>query len=1295
MKFIEPVDNSHDFDIAIIGMSGQFPGAKDIQAFWQNLTLGKESVSFFTDEQLLENGVVPGLLDDPNYVKAAPILDEPEFFDASFFGYSPKEAKMMDPQHRLFLECAWEALENAGYNAEKYPGLIGVYGGTNVNTYLLFGGLIPNLVNDYLSTLIGNDKDFLTTRVSYKMNLRGPSLTIQTACSTSLVAVHLACQGLLNHESDIALAGGVTVRYPHRVGYIYEEGSIRSPDGHCRAFDARAKGTPFGSGVGIVVLKRYADAIADGDTLTAIIRGSAINNDGSLKAGYTAPSVEGQSEVVIQALANASVDAESISFIEAHGTGTILGDPIEVAALTEAFRTQTEKTGFCAIGSVKSNFGHLDAAAGVASLIKAALALKYKKIPPTLHFENPNPKIDFENSPFFVNQGLMEWEPEKLPRRAGVSSLGVGGTNCHIILEEAPAPEALTGSTSPQVLVLSAKTNKVLETAHKNLVQYLKENPDLDLADVAYTSQVGRKAFDYRRMILCQDLDDAINALETQDSKRVFTSFHDSTTKDVIFMFSGQGSQYVNMGLDLYRTNPTFRYEVDQCSEILQNHLPFNLLEAIFPGETNREESENRLKQTYVTQPALFTIEYALAKLWMFWGVQPTALVGHSIGEYVAACLAGVFSLEDALALVAARGRLMQDLPGGSMLAVLQSEHEVKPYLNSKLSLAVINSPAICVLSGETVEIDRLEKELVQADVGFRRLHTSHAFHSKMMDPILEEFSIRVSQANPQPPKIPFLSNVTGTWITNEEAISPSYWAKHLRQTVRFSDCLHELLLKPNRVLLEVGPGRTLSTLTQQHPSKSSEHIVLASTRHPKDEKSDDVFILETLGKLWFEGIEIDWAGFHGDHKRKRIPLPTYPFERKRYWIDNGASPFLTGSAVMDSMEESIEEATTQDQAQMQLQKDRVYKDAPRDEVEQTIAKIWEEMLGVENVRIHDDFFELGGSSLIAVSLFAQINKTFGRQLPLATLFEAPTIEQLADLLRVKKWTASWSPLVQIQAGDSRPPFFCVHAEGGNVVGYRDLAKHMGKDQPFYGLQSRGLSGEPIVEHSFEELAQEYIKEIQKIQPHGPYLLGGWCLGGSIAYEMVQQLQGESEQVDLLAMIQSRHPHYWKYRPRTTRVHKLSYRIVDRIHYEMSNLKVSGLKAKMGYLWQRAGRAREMVQIRMENITEAFSTKDVEGNTHSLSYTLEAVAKMNRDAFWKYEPGPYRGGVVIFRASHQPRGIIPDPTLGWGDLLEGEVELYEVPAFHQTVLLEPQVKGMAQQLRDCIDHVIEQRGKSS
>ena len=1289
MNSFETSSSNHDFDIAIIGMAGRFPGAKNIQELWENLYSGKETVTFFSDEELLDAGIEPDLLDNPDYVKAAPILDDPEFFDASFFGYSPREAKLMDPQHRLFLESAWEAMENAGYDSNRYPNPIAVFAGTSINTYLLFGGLLPHLVSDFLPTLIGNDKDFLATRISYKMNLRGPSLTIQCACSTSLVATHLACQSLLNHECDMALAGGVTVQVPHRVGYMYHRGGIRSPDGHCRAFDAGAKGTPFGSGVGTVVLKRYMDAVADGDNIIALIKGSAVNNDGSLKAGFTAPSVDGQSDVIIQALANAGVEADSISFIEAHGTGTTLGDPIEVAALTKAFRIHTDKKGFCALGSGKSNYGHLDAAAGITGLIKTALTLKHKMIPPTLHFQNPNPEIDFENSPFYVNNELMEWEPENLPRRAGVSSLGVGGTNCHIILEEAPVIEASARSSSPQVLVLSARTDTALQSATENLVEYLKVNPDLNIADVAYTLQVGRKVFDHRQAIVCKDHKDAINALEVRDPKRVFKSYQDPANKDVVFMFSGQGSQYVNMGLDLYQGNPTFRTEMDLCSKLLENYLSFNLLDAIYPIDTAREDADERLKQTSVTQPALFAIEYALAKLWMSWGIQPSAFVGHSIGEYVAACLAGVFSLEHALALVAARGRLMQGLPGGSMLAILQSEEQIKPYLDSRLSLAVINGPSICVLSGETVEIERLEKELTQNEVGYRRLHTSHAFHSLMMDPILDEFSAMVKDANPQPPVVPFVSNVTGTWITNDEALSPSYWSKHLRQTVRFSDCLHELMQKPDRVLLEVGPGQTLGTLAKQHPSKMKEHAILTSIRHPKEEKLDTIFILETLGKLWLEGIQIDWSGVHDDGKRKRLALPTYPFERKRFWID-GVTPAIYGSsASTTSVTETVEEILTEDQTQ--TRKELTYEGAPRDDVERKLARIWEEILGVEHVRISDDFFDLGGSSLLAVNLFAQINKSFGRLLPLATLFEAPTIEQLADLVRVKQWTASWSPLVQIQSGEARPPLFCVHAEGGNVIDYRAMATHIGKDQPIYGLQSEGLSGEPMDYRSIEEMAQQYIQEIRSIQPKGPYVLGGFCMGGTIAYEMAQQLQEEGEEIALLVMIQTRHQNYYTYPPKTTRLHRWIYRSMDRIHYEGSNFVKPGLKTKMIYIGDRIERLREIVQSQIERKLETIFGQSESKFAHSLVYALEKVAWMNRQAFWNYEAKPYRGHVAIFRASHQPRGIIPDPTLGWGPLVEGELELYEIPAFHQTILSEPQVKDMAHQIRDCFDKVIAQR----
>lgn len=990
------------FDIAVVGMSGRFPGANSVDEFWQNLCSGVESISFFSDEELKGSGIDPAVVNDPDYIKASPLLDGPELFDASFFGYSPREAKLMDPQHRLFLECAWEALEHAGYDADRYEGPIGVYAGTSMNTYLLFSGLLDHFLTDYLPILIGSYNDFLTTRVSYKLNLRGPSVTVQTACSTSLVAVHIACQSLLNEECDMALAGGVSIRVPHKAGYFYQEGNIFSPDGHCRAFDAKAQGTIFGSGVGIVVLKRLVDAIADGDCIHAVIKGSAINNDGSSKVAYTAPSVTSQSEVIVEALANSGIEADTITYIEAHGTGTALGDPIEVAALTNAFRTQTDKKGFCAIGSVKTNIGHLDAAAGVAGLIKTVLALKHKMIPPSLHFEKANPQIDFENSPFYVNSTLSEWKSHPYPRRAGVSALGVGGTNAHVILEEAPIVEPSGKSRPWQLLLLSAKTSTALDIATTNLVRHLKQHPHLNLADVAYTLQVGRKAFNHRRMAVCQGCDDAVTTLETLDSKRVITSFQEPINRDTVFMFSGQGSQYVNMGLELYKTESRFHEQIDRCSEILQSHLAFDLRDILYPGEKNVEEAAQKLKQTYITQPALFAIEYALAKLWMAWGVHPKALVGHSIGEYVAACLAGVFSLEDALSLVATRGQLMQELPGGSMLAVPLPEKEIRLFLDEKLSLAVINAPSLCVVSGEREAIEDLGKQLSSQNVHCRHLHTSHAFHSKMMEPILDAFTAQVRQVGLNPPQIPFVSNVTGTWITSNEAMNPSYWAKHLRQTVRFSDCVQELLKEPNRVLLEVGPGRTLSMLSKQHPNKTKEQIVLSSTRHPKEQKSDVAFILDTVGRLWLAGIQMNWSGLHADESQHRLPLPAYPFERERHWISAG-KPLYAAASTAPSSSEELEKAPLSNRTYSEQKIDSQYDNAPRNGVEQSVANIWQELLGAEQVGIHDNFFELGGHSLLATQVISRLRDAFGVKLSLLSFFEIPTVAELAVVIERAK----------------------------------------------------------------------------------------------------------------------------------------------------------------------------------------------------------------------------------------------------------------------------------------------------
>ena len=745
----------HQFEgteVAVIGMAGRFPGARDLATFWKNLHQGVESIRFFTEAELKASGVEPAKLQEANFVKACGDLEGFDLFDAGFFGFSPRDAAIMDPQQRVFLECAWEALEDAGYDPKNYAGAVGVFAGSGMNAYMMYN-LISNqdLINSlgrFAVWTTGNDKDFLTTRASYLLNLKGPSVNVQTACSTSLVAIHMASQSLLSSECDMALAGGVTILLPQDRGYLYREGEINSPDGHCRAFDAKAKGTVFGSGAGIVVLKRLADALRDEDNIYAIIKGSAVNNDGSSKVGYTAPSVEGQARVITEALEVANVDPETISYVEAHGTGTPIGDPIEVAALTQAFRAKTTRQGFCAIGSLKTNIGHLDTAAGVAGFIKTALALRHQELPPTLHYETANPEIDFAQSPFFVNAKLSQWRDSGLPRRAGVSSLGVGGTNAHIILEEAPLREPSGKSRSWQLVLQSARSTEALDLATSDLARYLKANTTLDLADIAFTLQVGRRSFNHRRMLVSRDLNDAIGGLESMDPTRVLTQTTSQENQSVLFMFPGQGSQYINMGRELYEAEPVFRQELDRCFELLNPQLGIDLRELLYPCQEQVEEAASeRLLQTAVAQPAIFAIEYALAKLWMSWGVQPAAMIGHSIGEYVAACLAGVFSLENAVSLVAERGRLMQQVPAGAMLVVSLPEEELKSLLGEDLSLAAVNGPSQCVASGSFEAVTALESYLIQQHIDCRRLHTSHAFHSKMMDPILGIF-FRKGSAN-------------------------------------------------------------------------------------------------------------------------------------------------------------------------------------------------------------------------------------------------------------------------------------------------------------------------------------------------------------------------------------------------------------------------------------------------------------------------------------------------------------------------------------------------------------------
>ncbi len=936
------MDHTSDFntneltgpDIAVIGMAGRFPGARNVSDFWENLRAGVESIRFLNDEELEALGVEPAILREPNYVKASAVMDGIEFFDAAFFGYTPREAELMDPQHRIFLECAWESLEHAGYDPERFRGAIGVFGGGTTNTYMLFN-LMSNRqalgAFDPMQIDVSNATDFIATRVSYKLNLRGPSFTIQTACSTALVSIHTACQSLLNEECDMALAGGVSVHVKHPEGYWYLDGGNVSPDGHCRAFDAKGAGTIFGSGAGIVVLKRLEDALTDRDHIYAVIKGSAINNDGSAKVGFTAPSVDGQAGVITEALAIAGISADTIRYVETHGTATALGDPIEIRALTKAFRAQTDSRNFCAIGSVKSNVGHLASAAGAAGVIKTMLMLKHHLIAPSLHFEQPNPEIDFENSPFYVNTNLVEWERQSIPRRAGVSSFGVGGTNAHLILEEAPELEPASPSRPAQLLLLSAKTESAIEKATVNLATYLKEHANANLADVAYTLQVGRQVFRHRRIVVCRNQAEAVDSLSIPGSPGVFSGVSEIQKRPVVFMFPGAGDQYVDMALELYQAEPTFRKHVDRCAAFIKPLTGIDLRDVLYPngtqprqstGETppvtgaqidlrkmlrRGEESSNgtvqQINQTSVVHPLLFTIEYALAKLWMEWGVRPQAMIGHSLGEYVAACLAGVFSLEDALMLVVKRAQMIQSLPSGSMLAVLLPPEQVQPRMNGQLSMAAINTPSACVVSGATEAIVELEQQLLGDGIACQRVQTQHAFHSMMMTPIVEPFRELLRQIPLHAPTIPVSSNVTGGWITPEEATDPDYWAKHMCQTVRFNDGLQTLLRQPNQVLLEMGPGQTLTALVKQHPEHTQHHLVLASLRQPHQSQSDVAFILNALGRLWIAGVEIRWPGFYAHEQRDRLPLPTYPFDHQRYWIEDSKVAPINHAPVSTNLE--------------------------------------------------------------------------------------------------------------------------------------------------------------------------------------------------------------------------------------------------------------------------------------------------------------------------------------------------------------------------------------------------------
>ncbi|MGF6356299.1 iturin family lipopeptide synthetase A [Paenibacillus sp. 4624] len=869
-----------DHAIAVIGMAGRFPGADNIEQFWTNLENGAESITFFSKDELAEHGIEPELLNQENYVRATGVLENAEYFDAGFFGYSARDAETMDPQIRLFMECAWEAFENAGYTPDDYEGRIGLYAGASSNVLWEY---LSNMADtdDNVRFEAGqiNDKDYLNSNVSYKLNLKGPSVSVFTACSTSLVAIHIACKDIIEGRCEMALAGSSSVSLPQEKGYLHQEGGISSADGHCRAFDEQASGTLLGNGLGCVILKKLSDAVADRDHIYAVIRGSAMNNDGAMKAGFSAPSVDGQVEVIRAAYEDAGVSPESVNYVETHGTATRLGDPIEVEALRLAFAT--DQRNYCGIGSVKTNIGHLDSAAGIASFVKTSMALKHGKIPPSLHYSNPNPYLDLDNSPFYVVSELTDWNSEG-PRRAGVSSLGIGGTNVHIVMEEAPPLPVRPTSDNAKLFVLSARSEVALDQMKSNFKSYLEHNPAINLDDAAYTLQTGRKKFPYRMSFVCSSREEALDCLEADPLKRTRRMHSEVEQAKLVFMFPGQGAQYINMGLGLYKNEAVFRDELDQCFQILRNITGTDYKEILYPAE-NKQLEDQGLENTSLAQPLIFSFEYALTKLLIHWGMDPHAMIGYSFGEYVAACIAGVFTLEDALGITVFRGKLMHEMPAGAMLSVPLPEDQVLASLTEEVSLAVVNGQS-CIVSGTVEAISAYESKMKAMKLLCTRLPVTHASHCRLTEGIVDRFHQYMRSVKLSKPSVAYISSITGGWINPDQAMDPNYWVSHLQDTVRFAKGIETLAKIPNCLFVEVGPGQDLSALTRRFVAEQHARQIVPLVRPKVNSVPDIQYILNNLGWLWINGASIRWDNLYSSQERYKVHLPAYPFERQRYW---------------------------------------------------------------------------------------------------------------------------------------------------------------------------------------------------------------------------------------------------------------------------------------------------------------------------------------------------------------------------------------------------------------------------
>jgi phthiocerol/phenolphthiocerol synthesis type-I polyketide synthase E len=1238
------MDDSNDsMAIAVVGLGLRFPGASEERRFWSNLASGVESITLLDAAQRAKAGMPT----EPDWVAAAGVLEGAELFDAAFFGFSPGEAEQLDPQHRLFLECAWSALESAGHPPRGSPLRAGVYAASTFSTYFL-SSLLPRAGRDAArlsDSLFSTGLDFVATRVSYELDLTGPALTVQTACSSSLVAVHLAVQALLAGECDLALAGGTSVRVPQLSAYRFQEGSILAPDGHCRPFDARGAGTVAGNGVGVVVLKRLTDALADRDPIRAVILGTAINNDGGGKSGFSAPSVAGQVAVLNDALSMAGVAPGDISYVEAHGTATPLGDPVEVAALQEVFRGAAP--GSIGLGAVKSNVGHLDAAAGVAGLIKTVLALENRLLPPTVHFTSPNPLLGLEGSPLYVVARPTPWLGPA-PLRAGVSAFGIGGTNAHAVLQEAPTVPHDEPRREEELLLLSAKSEAALERMTAELAEHLRSGRE-PLADVAHTLQVGRARFPWRRFVSCGRGEDAAALLGGSEPGRVRTVLDAAERRGVAFLFPGGGSQHVNMGAELMR-EPVYREAIDRCAELLRGPLGGDLREVMFAAPERFDAASRELARPLWAQPALFACDWALAELWRSWGVQPEAMLGHSLGEYVAACVAGVFTLEEALELVMARGRLGEAMPPGAMVSVLAPVAEVAPLLGPELSVSAINGPATCVIAGPPGAVESFEQALAARGVEFRRVRYPRAMHSSMVDPYLADFARVVRRVTPRPPTLPVVSSVTGRWLEAREATDPEYWVRHLRETVRFSDALECLLSSGDRALIEVGAGSILSSLARQHPARTSQSVI-ASLPGSSERKTSP---LHALGEAWQAGVPIDWDGFRAGERRRRVVLPTYSFDRERYWLEP-----------IDSLASTVRAESPPPPEPRHMSRRAGPAAPPRNEMERALVGSFQELFRLNEVGIHDDFFALGGDSLLALRLTAWISDRFGVRLALKEVLEAPTVATLALRLGRAEGAAPVartgpSCLVRLQEGTRGTPLFFVHAAGGEALFYRELARSIGPARPAYGFQAVGLEGAPC-HTSVEEMAAHYLAALRTVRPAGPYLLVGASFGGSIIFEMARRLTAEGHAVPLCAMLDSPGPGAFP-EPFEDDAEALAYLAGIWVDVPAERLRGLTPDARLQHIMDASARAG----------VQAFAT--VEQGRRWF-----AVWKANLEAMLRYTAPRWDGEVQFFRAAERLPRMPAFMEQAWTERCT-VLRLEVVPGNHESMLRPPHAQGLGARL---------------